>query len=174
MFCCPQVRRGAVGRSCTCGDAALSLPHCLTLRRLAHFTICAPFFTSTESSYSVGRGQGAGERERSQQKRRKGWEEVVRGWSMLVKEGKIKKKWERGRKRWEWSQQKEKIVPQMEKKSTRNVTKMLETHKWRKRGDGKKLYINSQAQTEVMEVGRQIRHYLWFKSSKNMILMGLI
>lgn len=53
----PQVSRGTVGQSRTCRDAALSLPHCLTLRRLAHFTIWAPFFTSTVSGYIRAGGE---------------------------------------------------------------------------------------------------------------------
>lgn len=57
-WCCSQVRGSTVGQSPTCGDAALSLPHCLTLRRLAHFTIWAPFFTSTVSGYIRGWGRG--------------------------------------------------------------------------------------------------------------------
>lgn len=57
-WCSLQVRGSTVGQSPTCGDAALSLPHCLTLRRLAHFTIWAPFFTSTVSGYIRGWGRG--------------------------------------------------------------------------------------------------------------------
>lgn len=54
----PQVKRSTVGQSHTCRYAAPSLPHCLTLRRLAHFTIWAPFFTSTVSGYIGEEGVG--------------------------------------------------------------------------------------------------------------------
>lgn len=73
----------------TCGDsAALCLPHCLTLRRVAHFTIWAPFFTSTVSGYVQGK-EGVG-REGAVVGRRKGRGGEDEGWqSKGTEEGEI-------------------------------------------------------------------------------------
>lgn len=97
----------------TCGDsAALSLPHCLTLRRVAHFTIWAPFFTSTVSGYvqrNGGRGVGkerwlAGERageERMKGDRAKG-QKKEKSMGMLVREVRTKCEYKRWQEAWRY------------------------------------------------------------------------
>lgn len=88
----PHIRVSTVGQSRTCGDAALSLPHCLTLRRLAHFTIWAPFFTSTVSGYIGGEGLVAEEGQGLRRRGVTGAEQEIEG--MLVRESIIKETWQ--------------------------------------------------------------------------------
>lgn len=148
----PQVRRGAVGQSRTCRDAALTLPHCLTLRRLAHFTIWAPFFTSTESGYI--RGEGVGSRRGARVEKR--WDEESRttGWGNIstgewnkgdMTDEERKQKWiNRGKKQSHKKREDRKWTGKTD------GIEVWETDTWRKgtEGEKKKCCINNRARTK--------------------------